>query len=250
MNTHTSASGVPVCGTALSGKTNLLKTVCSGVLDHGKYLALAWLITASVLGMAWSDHAFAGTGAWWKVVPEQENPSPYYDSILYSEIPPKLREIELNSSRVKIDVIGQSAGGRNLFLASVSSGNLGGYQSIQKLMLSDPEKALKNLSAFPNIKVPVAVLAGINGDEYPTVDAAIRLLETLAYQNDPDTLTILNNALVLLVVVGNPDGRVGGTPANAFRPASPAAPSAGSGGQRPVRRAPVDPHACCPGRSR
>jgi len=63
----------------------------------------------------------AVSGPWWDVTPEEENPSPYYDSILYSEIAPKLREIEVNSNRVKVDVIGQSAGGRNLFLVTVSA---------------------------------------------------------------------------------------------------------------------------------
>ena len=58
-------------------------------------------------------------GNWWDVVPEVETPSSYYDSILYSEIAPKLREIEVNSNRIKVKVIGQSKGGRNLFLVTV-----------------------------------------------------------------------------------------------------------------------------------
>ena len=61
-----------------------------------------------------------GSGPWWEVVPEEANPSSQYDSILYSEIAPKLREIEVNSNRVKVEVIGQSAGGRNLFLVTLS----------------------------------------------------------------------------------------------------------------------------------
>ena len=52
----------------------------------------------------------SGQGNWWDVEPEGENPSTSYDSILYSEIAPKLREIEVNSNRVKVEVIGQSAG--------------------------------------------------------------------------------------------------------------------------------------------
>ncbi|MDH3398892.1 MAG: hypothetical protein OEM81_13830, partial [Acidimicrobiia bacterium] len=63
----------------------------------------------------------AGDGHWWDVVPEEENPSPFYDSILYSEIAPKLREIEVNSNRVKVEVIGQSAGGRDMFLVTLSA---------------------------------------------------------------------------------------------------------------------------------
>ncbi|MGB3703446.1 MAG: hypothetical protein WA997_19460, partial [Anaerolineales bacterium] len=71
------------------------------------------------------------SGPWWDVEPEEENPSPFYDSILYSEIAPRLREIEVNSNRVKVEVIGQSAGGRNLFLVTLSDpqamGRLGQY---------------------------------------------------------------------------------------------------------------------------
>jgi hypothetical protein len=40
-------------------------------------------------------------GSWWNVIPENENSSPFYDSILYSEVAPKLREIEKNSNRSK-----------------------------------------------------------------------------------------------------------------------------------------------------
>ncbi|MCK5429595.1 MAG: hypothetical protein KAI94_09000, partial [Anaerolineales bacterium] len=74
------------------------------------------------------------SGPWWAVEPEPENPSPFYDSILYSEIAPKLREIEVNSNRVKVEVIGQSAGGRDMFLVTLSDpqamGRLGQYQAI------------------------------------------------------------------------------------------------------------------------
>ncbi len=91
-------------------------------------------------------------GPWWDVVPEEENPSPDYDSILYSEIAPSLREIEVNSNRVKVEVIGQSAGGRNLFLVTLSApeamGRLGQYQAIRQTMLKDPEKAQDMIDKF------------------------------------------------------------------------------------------------------
>jgi len=185
------------------------------VSSSGQYPLVAVMAIALFFGIGFSDTVMSGDGAWWDVVPEQETPSQYYDSILYSEIAPKLREIEVNSNRVKINVIGKSAGGRHLFLASVSSGNLGGYQAVQKKMLSDPEKAQNAISKLSDFKVPVVILAGIGGNEYPTVDAAIRLIETLAYQDDVDTKTILENLVVLVVVVGNPDGRVQGKLENA-----------------------------------
>jgi hypothetical protein len=191
-----------------------MKITSFGNRNRGKCPPLNTLVITLLLGFGVCQTVVAGPGDWWNVVPEPETPSPYYDSILYSEIAPKLREIEVNSNRVNVNVIGQSAGGRNLFLATVGSGNLGGYQAIKKLMLSDPENALKTLGNLSNVKVPVVLLAGINGDEYPSVDAAIQLIEALAYQNDQDTQTILDNILLLAVVVGNPDGRVNGTTDN------------------------------------
>jgi len=163
--------------------------------------------------------ASASQGKWWDVTPEPENPAPLYDSILYSEIGPKLREIEVNSNRVKVDVIGQSAGGRNLFLVTVSApeamGRLGQYQAIRKTMLKDPEKAQAMITKFGDFKVPVFINGSIHGGEYPGVDAAIRLIETLAYGDTAEVQAILNNVILLVNVVQNPDGRVMGTRSNA-----------------------------------
>jgi hypothetical protein len=159
-----------------------------------------------------------GGGKWWDVDPEPENPSPYYDSILYSEIAPKLREIERNSNRVKVDVIGQSAGGRNLFLVTLSDsqglGRLGRYQAIRQMMLRDPAKAQEMIDRFGDFKVPVFINASIHGGEYPGVDAAIRLIEALAYGEGEDVEAILENVILLVNVVQNPDGRVWGTRSN------------------------------------
>jgi hypothetical protein len=161
----------------------------------------------------------AVSGPWWDVVPEEENPSPYYDSILYSEIAPRLREIEKNSNRVKVDVIGQSAGGRNLFLVTLSApeamGRLGQYQAIRNTMLKDPEKAQKMIEKFGDFKVPVFINGSIHGGEYTGVDAAIRLIEKLAYDDSEEVQNILKNVILLVNVVQNPDGRVMGTRTNA-----------------------------------
>jgi hypothetical protein len=158
-------------------------------------------------------------GAWWNVTPEPEVPSPNYDSMLYSEIAPRLREIETTSNRVRVEVIGQSAGGRNLFLVTLSApealGRLGQYQAIRQTMLKDPEKAQEMIDKFGDFKVPVFINGSIHGNEYPGVDAAMRLIEKLAYDDSPETMDILNNLILLINVVQNPDGRVLGTRANA-----------------------------------
>jgi hypothetical protein len=168
-----------------------------------------------------STNLIAGTssqGKYWDTIPEDENPSPNYDSILYSEIGPKLRQIEVNSNRVKVEVIGQSAGGRNLFLAIVSDpqamGRLGQYQAIRNTMIKDPEKAQEMIDKFGDFKVPVFINGSIHGNEYPGTDAALRLIETLAYQDTEEVQKILKNVILLVNVVQNPDGRVLGTRSN------------------------------------
>ncbi len=189
---------------------------------HLRFYIMA-LLCASLLvipiGALASPAQLQGSGPWWDVVPEDENPSPYYDSILYSEIAPKLREIEVNSNRVKVEVIGQSAGGRDLFLVTLSApeamGRLGQYQAIRQTMLKDPEKAQEMIDKFGDFKVPVFVNASIHGNENPGVDAAIRLIETLAYEDTPEVQAILENVILLVNVVQNPDGRVAYTRSNA-----------------------------------
>ncbi|MDT8306963.1 MAG: M14 family zinc carboxypeptidase [Anaerolineae bacterium] len=176
---------------------------------------LLLMVTAPVA----AGRAPEGRGAWWDVIPEEENPSSQYDSILYSEIAPKLREIEVNSNRVQVEVIGQSAGGRDLYLATVSApeamGRLGQYQAIRKMMLTDPEKAQEMIDRFGDFKVPVFINGSIHGTEYPGVDAAIRLIETLAFDDSEEVQMILENVILLVNVVQNPDGRVMGTRSNA-----------------------------------
>lgn len=177
------------------------------------------LVLVCIIIMVVAGTVAAGQGPWWDVEPEPENPSPFYDSILYSEIAPRLREIEVNSNRVKIDVIGQSAGGRNLFLATVSApeamGRLGQYQAIRNAMLKDPDKAQEMIDKFGDFKVPVFINGSIHGNEYAGTDAAIRLIETLAFDDSPEVQNILNNTIVLVNVVQNPDGRVLGIRQNA-----------------------------------
>jgi hypothetical protein len=142
-----------------------------------------------------------------------------YDAIPYSEIAAKLHEIESNSNRVKVDVIGQSAGGRDLFLVTLSDpqamGRLGTYQVIRKLMLTDPEKAQDMIEKLGDFKVPFFINASIHGTEYPGVDAAIKLIETLAYEDSEEVQAILNSVILLVNVVANPDGRALDTRENA-----------------------------------
>ncbi|BBO70925.1 hypothetical protein DSCA_48550 [Desulfosarcina alkanivorans] len=164
------------------------------------------------------------TPDWCFVDPEEEVPSESYDSILYSDIAPRLCEIQRTSDRVRVEVIGQSAGGRNLFLATVTDPmdkkrkrhkDKGRHKDLRKLMIRDPEKALALIEEYDDFNVPVFINCSIHGDEYPGTDACMRLIETLAYDDSEEVQAILDNTILLFNVVQNPDGRVMGTRRNA-----------------------------------
>jgi hypothetical protein len=176
------------------------------------------VVVCILVGLVPAGAAGSG-GPWWQTDAEPEVPSRHYDSILYSEIAPRLRQIQLNSNRVHVEVIGQSAGGRDLFLVTLSDpealGRLGRYQAIRRTMLTDPERAQELIEEFGDFKVPVFINGSIHGSEYPGTDAALRLIETLAFEDTPQVQAILDNVILLVNVVQNPDGRVLGTRANA-----------------------------------
>ena len=194
----------------------------------GRYVARGAGFLAATILMAASSVAFAqfdmiewdppDETRWWTAPPEEENQTDDYDAIAYSEIPKKLRELELRSNRVDARVVGTSAQGRNLFLVIVATegrgGRFGRYKQLRRLMSRDPQRAQERIDEYRTFKVPVLIGGSIHGDEQPGTDAVIRLIEKLAFAEDEETLEILDNAIVLFNVVMNPDGRVLNTRGN------------------------------------
>ena len=178
--------------------------------------AFTLLLCASAFAVAAPLETAIGQGQWWVTEAEAENPSPFYKSILYQDLGPMLRKLETTSNRVSVEVLGKSAQGRDLFLAIVSApeaqGRLGRYQALRKLMIKDPAAAQAKIEQFDDFKVPVLINSSIHGDEYHGVDAGIRLIETLANGHpdisDDEIQAVLDNVIVLINVVQNPDGRV------------------------------------------
>ena len=177
------------------------------------------LIIAALILPAGATAQQGGQGQWWIPTPEPYEAPLSDNGYLYTQIAPKLREYETTSNRVRVEVIGQSAGGRNLFLVTISApeamGRLGVYQAIRRTMLKDPEKAQEMIDKFGDFKVPFFINASIHGGEVTGVDAAMRLIEKLAYDDSEEVQAILDNLIVLINVVQNPDGRIMGTRGNA-----------------------------------
>ena len=132
--------------------------------------------------------------------------------IPYHEIGPRLREIDLASERVKVEVLGSSVQGRALYFVVVSDpssfGRFGKYSALRDLMMRDPEAALERAQEFEDFKVPFMVNASIHGNEWEGVDASIKVIERLAFSDDQQTAEVLDNLIGLFVIPQNPDGRV------------------------------------------
>lgn len=173
-------------------------------------LSLSFCLTASAIHI----DGVHEEGAYWREEPDYtEIPArPYPSYTYYSEIAGILRDIDTRSDRVKVEVMGHSALGSDLFLVTVTDpsahGRLGHYQAFRHTMLKDPEKALGMLEKGEDFKVPVFINASIHGGETTGVDAALRMLRRLAFDDDEEVRAILDNTIVLINIVQNPDGRV------------------------------------------
>ena len=191
-----------------------------------RYLALALcvLLTFSLAPMASAQtrHRAPQRGTQpgiLPVPPAEENRALPPGLIPYHEIAPALNALAEQSNRLKLEVIGQSAGGRDLYLATVSDpsafGSSGRYNALRHLMIKDPERAMARAQDFQDFKVPIFVNCSIHGNEWEGVDACMALIERLVTQNDAETRAVLDNAVVYFNVVQNPDGRVLGQRPNA-----------------------------------
>ena len=176
-------------------------------------ILLALVVVTLLVGTS----AFAQTepihgGQYWEEKDIEEVENPYYDMIMYSEIEAKLQEIEIASDRVQVEIIGKSGtAGYDLYQVIVAEpsafGRLGEYQAFYQMMIHDPEEAQSMIDSGMDFKALVYINASIHGDEAPGVDAAIMLIETLAYENTEEVMNILENCIVVVNVCANPEGR-------------------------------------------
>jgi hypothetical protein len=132
-----------------------------------------------------------------------------------------------SGGRMTVEVIGQSAQGRDLFLVTINGvdtlqqrKDFANWEQLRRDALSDPAKAQKFLARFGgDVKVPILIQAGIHGNESEGVDAMMRVIERIAatpYGVDPQVDAVLDHVVLLVNVDQNPDGRALGQRANGF----------------------------------
>ena len=129
----------------------------------------------------------------------------------YSEIPGILQDLNA-SNRVLVEVIGQSANGYDLYLATVANPmvleNLVAYKEFAQLTVEDPELALELVrNGTMDYKATIFITGSIHGDEMMGTDACLDLIELLANGDTEEVDAVLNNIISLIYVCANPDGR-------------------------------------------
>jgi hypothetical protein len=137
-------------------------------------------------------------------------PGDDYHLANYAQYAEYLKELSLESKRISYQGIGISAEGNPMFMAVITSPEnqkkLSRYKEIsRRLALAEglSEKEAKSLASEG--RAVVWIDGGLHGTEVLGSQQLIELVYQMASRNDPETLRILND-VILLAVNPNPDG--------------------------------------------
>jgi hypothetical protein len=118
-------------------------------------------------------------------------------------------ELTKRSNLISVDQFGQTYEGRPLVLATITSAkNRAALDQIRRDVASlasadvDPARAAQIAKNTPAI---VWLAFGVHGNESSSAEAAMRVASTLL--RDPDSASILDNVVVVIDPLQNPDGR-------------------------------------------
>jgi hypothetical protein len=194
---------------------------------------LRWVLLLSLVAAALIPAGASAAEPPWCGTPENDaaanldpNEPGAFPHIPYYAIGCTLQDIQSRSDgRMKMQVIGKSATGRDLYGVVINrletrqeKRDYASWLGVRALMLRQPIAAQKLLRRLgDDVKVPVFIQGGIHGNEYEGVDAAIDTIEKFAttpYGQNPKIDAILNHTILVFNPTQNPDGRVAGTRAN------------------------------------
>ncbi len=165
-----------------------IASLCAGLLPASKIAAQAPNF-ATVTG-----HEFG------------ERVTVHHEAMLY------LKTLAEVSDRVRVFEQGETWEGRKLWVAIVTAPeNHARLDAIQEAAqrLADPRITTPEQAAQIMAQQPVIMWYGgsIHGFELSGAEGVLKLLERLTTQNDPATLDVLRNAVILIDPMLNPDGR-------------------------------------------
>ncbi|MFJ5267347.1 M14 family zinc carboxypeptidase [Streptomyces sp. NPDC088358] len=184
--------------------------------------ALTTPVTVLPSGLSPSGSSLRGYPREQLLAPDPENPadkSIKLGLIPYHAIAPRLNALQRLGDRVSVEVTGRSAGGRRLYLVTVtapeSAERTRAQERMRALIENAPEAAAGDPAVRTDYKIPVFFDSNIHGNEWEGTDASLRLIERLAKAKDGATADLLAHSRLYFDITANPDGRVAGTRANA-----------------------------------
>ena len=140
------------------------------------------------------------------------NPGDDRTIIDWKQITDYLARLDKASDRVQLQTIGASTLGRTMIAAFISAPenirSLEKYQAIQA-RLADPRKIANEAERDQLVrdgKTVVVISCSIHSTEIVASQMSTQLAYDLASSNDPDTLAILHNTILILIPSPNPDG--------------------------------------------
>ena len=138
------------------------------------------------------------------------NPGDDYHLANYTQYAEYLKKISLESERISYQGIGITAEGNPMFMAVITSPEnqkkLSRYKEIsRRLALAEGISEEEALALAAEGRTVVWIDGGLHGTEVLGSQQLIELVYQMASRNDPETLRILND-VILLSVCSNPDG--------------------------------------------
>ena len=140
------------------------------------------------------------------------NPGDDRKIIDWKQITDYFAQLDRASDRVQLQTIGTSTLGRTMVAAFISAPenirSLDKYKAIQA-RLADPRKVVNDTERDQLVregKTVVVISCSIHSTEIVASQMSTQLAYNLASANDPDTLSILHNTILILIPSPNPDG--------------------------------------------
>ena len=175
---------------------------------------LAAVVLALTARAAVAQHAFSAGGGYDPAVPTPRAVLGYEVGDAFTPhalLGRYLERLAATSRRIRIDTIGRSVEGRELFLVvATSEANQARLDQVRAdaARLADPRGALATDLAAAVARTPAITWLAftVHGGEASGMEAAIALAYQLAAGRDAETQLILDSSVVLIEPVQNPDG--------------------------------------------
>ncbi len=179
-----------------------------------KRLALATLALALTAHAALAQHAFSTGGAYDPAVPPPRAVLGYDVGDAFTPhalLARYLERVAATSRRIRLDTIGRSVEGREMFLVvATSEANRARLAQIQAdaARLADPRGASGTDLAAVTARMPAVTWLAFNvhGGEASGLEAAIAVIYQLAAGRDAETQLVLDSTVVVIDPLQNPDG--------------------------------------------